>query len=171
MKFFLFICWNLFIDLIPNSIGIIAAWKWAKNKIEKNNKNSQTLFIQNLNKKPFSGYLIRERYHCPITIINIVRTKGKAGYLFWKLAGGQGDQDINLPWGSLGAVNFFVFKDLVVLYANPLLIILLKLNNNKNKKEECKNWLWILIIRALILEIIIDRLFWTKPCIWWKNFI
>ena len=61
-------------------------------------------------------------YHCPITIINIVRTKGKAGYLVWKLAGGQGDQDINLPWGSLEEVNFFVFKDLDLLYANPLLI-------------------------------------------------
>ena len=46
---------------------------------------------------PSSSYLSRERYHCPITIISIVRTKGKAGYLVWKLAGGQGDQDINLP--------------------------------------------------------------------------
>ena len=27
------------------------------------------------------AYLRRDRYHCPITIINIVRTKGKAGYL------------------------------------------------------------------------------------------
>ena len=36
-------------------------------------------------------------YHCPTTIINIVRTNGKAGYLVWKLAGGQGDQEINLP--------------------------------------------------------------------------
>ena len=80
--------------------------------------------------------------YIPITIINIVRTKGKAGYLVWKLAGGQGDQDINLPWGSLEEVNFFVFKDLDLLYANPLLIIFLtKLNNNKNKKEECKNGL------------------------------
>ena len=70
-------------------------------------------------------------------------TKGNAGYLVWKLAGGQGDQDINLPWGSLEEVNFFVLKDLGVLYANPLLIIffLLKTNNNKNKKEECRNWL------------------------------
>ena len=58
-------------------------------------------------------------------MINIVRTKGKAGYLVWKLAGGQGDQDINLPWGSLVEVNFFVFKDLELLYANPLLIIFL----------------------------------------------
>ena len=52
-----------------------------------------------------------------------MRTKGKAGYLVWKFAGGQGDQDINLPWGSLDEVNFFVFKDLEVLSANPLLII------------------------------------------------
>ena len=50
-----------------------------------------------------------------MTIINIVRTKGKAGYLVWKLAGGQGAQDINLPWGSLEEVNFFVFKGLDVL--------------------------------------------------------
>ena len=71
-----------------------------------------------------------------------MRTKGKAGYLVWKLAGGQGDQDINLPWGSLEEINFFVFKDLDVLSAKPLLIILtIKTNNNKNKKEECKNWL------------------------------
>jgi len=48
-------------------------------------------------KQQVSGYLSRERYHCPITIIKIVRTKGKAGYLVWKFAGGQGDQDINLP--------------------------------------------------------------------------
>ena len=47
--------------------------------------------------KPVSSYLRRDIYHCPIIIINIVRTKGKAGYFVWKLAGGQGDQDINLP--------------------------------------------------------------------------
>ncbi|ABB49717.1 hypothetical protein PMT9312_1811 [Prochlorococcus marinus str. MIT 9312] len=82
----------------------------------------------------------REKYHWPTTIINTVRTRGKAGYLVWKLAGGQGDQDISLPWGSLEEVIFFIFKGLDVLSANPLLIIfLLKSNNNKNKKEECKN--------------------------------
>ena len=115
-------CWNLLIDLIPNNIGIIAAWKWANNKIEKNKIKSQTQFIWNLKKKLCSFYLSRDRYHCPITIINIVRTKGKAGYRVWKLAGGQGDQDINLPWGSLWETNFFVFKGLEVLSANPLLI-------------------------------------------------
>ena len=73
-------------------------------------------------KKVF-GYLSREKYHWPTTIINTVKTKGKAGYLVWKLAGGQGDQDINLPWGSLDEVNFFVFKGLEELFANPLLII------------------------------------------------
>ena len=73
-----------------------AACKWANNKIEKNKINSQTQFIKNLNIKKFPSYLSREKYHCPITTINIVRTKGKAGYLVWKLAGGQGDQDINL---------------------------------------------------------------------------
>ena len=45
----------------------------------------------------FPSYLSREIYHCPITIIKIVKTKGKAGYLVWKFAGGQGDQEINLP--------------------------------------------------------------------------
>ena len=142
MKLFFLMCWNLLIDLIPNNIGIIAAWKWANNKIEKNKINSQTQFIWNLKTKTMFSYLRRDRYHCPITMINIVRTKGKAGYLVWKLAGGQGDQDINLPWGSLEEDNFFVFKTLDLLYANPLLIIFLpKFNNNKNKKEECKNWL------------------------------
>ena len=32
-------------------------------------------------KKLVLSYLSRDRYHCPITMINIVRTKGKAGYL------------------------------------------------------------------------------------------
>ena len=69
--------------------------------------------------KPISSYLRREIYHCPITIIIIVRTKGKAGYLVWKLAGGQGDQDINLPWGSF-EVNFFLnFLDIKLSVANP----------------------------------------------------
>ena len=63
-------------------------------------------------------------YHCAIIKIRIVRTKGKAGYLVWKLAGGHGDQDINLPWGSLEEINFFVLKDLDLLSAKPLLIII-----------------------------------------------
>ena len=122
---FLLIWLNLLIDLTPNNIGMIAAWKWANKKIEKNKINSQTQFIYNLNKKKlFSSYLCRERYHCPMTMIIIVRTKGKAGYLVWKLAGGHGDQDINLPWGSLEEINFFVFKDLDLLSAKPLLIII-----------------------------------------------
>ena len=88
------------------------------------------------------NYFRREKYHWTTTIIKIVRTKGKPGYLVWKLAGGQGDHDINLPWGSIEEFNFFVFKDLEVLSANPLFILfLLKLNNNKNKKEECKSCL------------------------------
>jgi hypothetical protein len=48
-------------------------------------------------KKTISSYLKSETYHWPITKISIVRTKGKAGYLVLKLAGGQGDHDINLP--------------------------------------------------------------------------
>ena len=68
------------------------------------------------------SYLRRDRYHCPITMINIVRTKGKAGYLVWKLAGGQGDQDINLPWGSFEITFFFNFLEVKLSVANPLLI-------------------------------------------------
>ena len=71
---------------------------------------------------------MREIYHCPITIINIVRTKGKAGYLVWKLAGGQGDQDINLPCGSLEINFFFAFLDTELFVANPLLIDLKNLS-------------------------------------------
>ena len=123
---FLLICLNLLIDLIPNNIGIIAAWKWANNKIEKNKINTWTQFIKNLNTKPVLGYLSRERYHWPITIIKIVRTKGKAGYFVWKLAGGQGDQDINLPWGSFEITFFFDFLGIKLSVANPLLIIQIK---------------------------------------------
>ena len=68
------------------------------------------------------SYLRRDRYHCPITMINIVRTKGKAGYLVWKLAGGQGDQDINLPCGSFEITFFLDFFDFKLSVANPLLI-------------------------------------------------
>ena len=101
---------------------MIAAWKWANNKIEKNKINSQTQFIRNLKTKTIYSYLRRDRYHCPITIINIVRTKGKAGYLVWKLAGGQGDQDISLPVDSFD-FKISVFWDSEVLGSNPLLII------------------------------------------------
>jgi len=99
-----------------------AAWKWANNKIEKNKINYRTKFILIYIKK-VSGHLSRERYHCPITTINIVRTKGKAGYRVWKLAGGQGDQDINLPCGSFEITFFFDFLDIKFSVANPLLII------------------------------------------------
>ena len=115
-------CLNFLIDLIPNNIGIIAAWRWANNKIKKNKINTRTQFIKNLNTKSVLGYVSRERYHWPITIIKIVRTKGKAGYLVWKLAGGQGDQDINLPWGSFEITFFFDFLDFKLSVANPLLI-------------------------------------------------
>ena len=50
-------------------------------------------------------------------------TKGKAGYLVWKLAGGQGDQDISLPWGSSETTLFFDFWDVELIDANPLLIV------------------------------------------------
>ena len=68
----------------------------------------------NFSKKTVLSYLSREKYHRPTIMINTVRTKGKAGYFVWKLAGGQGDQDINLPWGSLEEATIFVFKDLGV---------------------------------------------------------
>ena len=55
-------------------------------------------------------------------MINIVRTKGKAGYLVWKLAGGQGDQGVSLPVGSFEITFFFDFLDIKVSEANPLLI-------------------------------------------------
>ena len=72
--------------------------------------------------KPVISYLRSEIYHCPTTTINTVRTKGKAGYLVWKLAGGQGDQDINLPWGSLELTLFLGFFGTELFVANPLLI-------------------------------------------------
>ena len=68
-------------------------------------------------------------------MINIVRTKGKAGYRVWKLAGGQGDQDINLPCGSFEITFFFDFLDTKLSVANPLLIRLNKFNSNKNVSE------------------------------------
>jgi len=120
-------CLNFLIDLIPNNIGIIAAWKWANSNIKKNKINSQTQFIWNLKTKTMFIYLSRDRYHCPINMINKVRTKGKAGYLVWKLAGGQGDQDINLPWGSFEITFFFDFLDNKLSVANPLLINQIKL--------------------------------------------
>ena len=126
------ICLNLLIDLIPNIIGMIAAWRWTNNKIEKNKINSQTQFILNLKTKTVFSYLRRDRYHWPITMINIVRTKGKAGYLVWKLAGGQGDQDINLPWGSFEIIFFFNFLEVKLSVANPLLINLIKFYPNKD---------------------------------------
>ena len=55
-------------------------------------------------------------------MINIVRTKGKAGYLVWKLAGGQGDQDISLPWVALEELSIIFFFGSGVFVANPLLI-------------------------------------------------
>ena len=121
MIFPLLMCLNLLTDLIPNIIGTNAAWKCANSKIEKNKINPNTKLTLNL--KQTLSYLRREIYHWPITIINIVSTKGKAGYLVWKLAGGQGDQEINLPWGSLEVI-FFDFCDTEFFVAKPLLIII-----------------------------------------------
>ena len=117
-------CLNFLIDLIPNNIGIIAAWRWANNKIEKNKINSQTQFIWNLKTKTMFSYLRRDRYHWPITMINTVRTKGKAGYLVWKSAGGQGDHDMSLPWSCLVDFDPFTFDATNFSFENPLFIIL-----------------------------------------------
>ena len=65
-------------------------------------------------------------------MINIVRTKGKAGYLVWKLAGGQGDQDINLPCGSFEITFFFDFLDIKLSVANPLFINQINIQSNKD---------------------------------------
>ena len=62
-------------------------------------------------------------YHCPTIIISIVRTKGKAGYFVWKSAGGHGDQEISLPFGTLEVFRFFVFSSTEVSVANPLFMI------------------------------------------------
>ena len=55
-----------------------------------------------------------------------MRTKGKAGYRVWKLAGGQGDQDINLPWDSYDVTFFFDFWENELFVAKPLFIIQIK---------------------------------------------
>ena len=57
-----------------------------------------------------------------------MRTNGKAGYRVWKLAGGQGDQDINLPLGSFEITFFFDFLDNKLSAAKPLLIVQIKLS-------------------------------------------
>ena len=56
-------------------------------------------------------------------MINIVRTKGKAGYFVWKLAGGHGDHDISLPLGSFEITPFGDFGSIESFVANPLLIL------------------------------------------------
>ena len=58
------------------------------------------------------NYLKKEIYHCPTNTINIVSTRGKAGYRVWKFAGGQGDQGINLPCGSFEITFFCDFLDI-----------------------------------------------------------
>ena len=64
-----------------------------------------------------------------------MRTKGNAGYRVWKSAGGQGDQDISLSFGSFGDLKIFLFFEAGFFGANPLLISKAKLNINKNKKK------------------------------------
>ena len=67
-------------------------------------------------------------------MINIVRTKGKAGDLVWKLAGGQGDHDINLPWGSFVEFKVFFFFGDNVSVANPFSYLIQKFILTKTKK-------------------------------------
>ena len=50
---------------MPNTIGIITAWKWANNKIEKNKINSQTLLVLNLDKK--NSFKLSEERDVPLT--------------------------------------------------------------------------------------------------------
>ena len=57
---FLQMCLNFLIDLIPNNIGMIAAWKWANNKIEKNKINSQTKFIKKFKYKKLVSIILVE---------------------------------------------------------------------------------------------------------------
>ena len=57
-------------------------------------------------------------------MISIVKTKGKAGYLVCKLAGGHGDHEISLPLDSIGDEAFLSFLDSDFLVANPLLILI-----------------------------------------------
>ena len=83
------------------------------------------------------NYLKREIYHCPTKTINIVSTRGKAGYRVWKFAGGQGDHDISLPLGPLVEILFFVLLESEVFVANPFTISQIKINTNKNKNKEC----------------------------------
>ena len=84
-------------------------------------------------------------YHCPITIINIVRTRGKAGYRVWKLAGGQGDQDISLPWGSFEIFFFFDFLDIRFSVANPLLMVQIKFTLTRTYQKGVYIFRWNLV--------------------------
>ena len=69
-----------------------------------------------------------------------MRTKGKAGYLVWKLAGGQGDQDINLPCGSVEITFFLDFLEIKLSVANPLLINQIKFILTKTKQKGVNNY-------------------------------
>ena len=61
-------------------------------------------------------------YHFPTTIINNVRTKGKAGYFVWKSAGGHGDHEISLPFDLVGIETFFTVFESNISVENPLLM-------------------------------------------------
>ena len=70
-------------------------------------------------------------YHLPTIMINIVRTKGKAGYFVWKSAGGQGDHEISLPFVVIEFETFFTFFESNISVENPLFIkFIINLNNN-----------------------------------------
>ena len=62
-------------------------------------------------------------------MINIVRTKGKAGYFVWKSAGGHGDHEISLPFVLMVFETFFKFLVSDTSVEKPLLI-----RNNPNAK-------------------------------------
>ena len=109
IKLLFFICLNLLIDLIPKIIGTMTACKCAKNNIKKNKLIKYLNSFQIQNKDLELIYLKREIYHCPKTKINKVATRGKAGYLVLKFAGGQGDHEISLSFSSFDDFNFVVF--------------------------------------------------------------
>ncbi len=100
--------------------------------IKKNNLNLNSARTKKCEDEVFI-YRKREKYHCKITINSIVRTKGKAGYLVWKFAGGQGDHEISLPLGSFEGEIFSLFFSLEISVANPFSMIYLQLVHSKRK--------------------------------------
>ena len=111
---------------MPKNIGKTTACKWARNNRKKNKFFKYPQLILNLNLIWRLNYLKSEIYHWPTTTINNVRTRGKAGYRVLKLAGGQGDHAISLPFVSFEDRIFFVLLALEFFVANPFPIVQIK---------------------------------------------